>query len=115
MKKKFLDSFLGKTILITITYVLYWLVFYGSWFIMPEEWFMEYGHNNYLSKNNIILILLFFIIPLLSFFIPYFLKKIFAINKTFLYILHILLILLSVALFLILAAFSAISNFSSIG
>ena len=100
MENRFSRSFLGKTILIASTYILYWLIFYGSWFIMPERWFLEYDSEIYKIQNNIIFVLLFVIIPILSFFIPHYISKKIQINKKLLYLLHIILIIFSLWLFL---------------
>lgn len=98
------DKWWGKTVFILLTYVIFWCVFYGSWFLVPDS-----DHNS--DINAILPIILFLgLIPLLSFFIPYFIKKLFTINKAFLYFLHILILLISTALFFLLLAMSAFSH-----
>ena len=89
------DKWWRKTVFIFLTYVLYWCIFYGSWFVMPSEWFNQ---NSDLS-GIIFLIYLCILVPITSFFIPYLFKKTFEVNKVFLYILHIVVIIFSAALF----------------
>ncbi len=112
MKNTFLETWFGKTILIAFTYIIYWLVFYGSWFLMPEEWFLEYDHSNYVIKTNVIFALLFLIIPIFSYFIPHYLSKKIQVNKIILYIIHTVLILVSLWLFLHFALTLAFKHFS---
>ena len=100
------DTWWGKTIFIVLIYSLYWCVFYGSWLIVPREYFDK---NTGLS-GILFLILNVIIVPAISFFIPHFIKKLFQINKFFLYILHIFLILFALGLFLYIGIFIALSN-----
>ncbi len=102
------DKWWGKTIFIILTYVLYWCIFYGSWFLIPYD---SFNKNTDIS-GILFLIYSFIIIPILSFFIPYFIKKILNINKIFLYILHIFLILLSVWFFIHVSLIIAFKHFS---
>ena len=104
------DKWWGKTIFIVLTYILYWCIFYGSWFLMPDEWFLEHNHRTHQFFIFLFIFFLFVLLPILSFFIPSFIKKTFKINKIFLYILHVFLIIISIALFLIFTIFSAFSN-----
>lgn len=84
-------------IFIVLIYTLYWCVFYGVWFLIPYDFF--YKRN--IEINEIVFLGFFCVlIPVLSFFIPHLIKKTFSINKIFLYIMHVFLILLSIALFL---------------
>jgi len=39
------DKWWRKTVFIFLTYVLYWCIFYGSWFVMPSEWFNQNSVN----------------------------------------------------------------------
>lgn len=100
------DKWWGKTIFILVLYFLYWFIFYGSWVLMPNEWFEK---NTDLS-GILFLIYIFLIVPSISFFIPPFIKKIFSINKIVLYLIHIFFVLLSIAIFLFIAIISAVSN-----
>ena len=105
------ETWWGKTIFIILVYVFYWFLFYGFWFIIPPEYF---DHNTDIS-GILFLAFNFIIIPVISFFIPYFLIRLFTIDKTFLYVLHVFLVLLSLGIFSTLAVISAFSNFTSIG
>ncbi len=109
---KFLETWFGKTVYIISIYVIYWVVFYGSWFLMPEEWFREYDSEFFTVKSNLIFILLFLIIPILSFFIPHCISRKVQINKKLLYFIHIVLIILSILLFLHIGLTIAFKNWS---
>src|ERR1035437_10698745 len=90
------DKWWGKTIFIILTYALFWFIFYGSWFLIPQEFF-----NNDNNLNVVLfLFYIFIIVPILSFYIPKFIKKLFLINKIILYSLHIFLIILSLSIFM---------------
>jgi hypothetical protein len=101
------DKWWGKTIVTVLTYVIYWCVFYGSWLIMPKYWF----DKNSDFSGILFLIYLFILVPIISFLIPKFFRKTFKINKIFLYIFHVFMILLSIALFLFLGIIIAFSHF----
>lgn len=105
------DKWWGKTIFIILIYPIFWCIFYGSWFLLPDELFLERNSSSYQSLRIFVLLLIFILIPILSFFIPYIIKKTFKINKVFLYILHIVLVIFSVGLFVILSLVSALHNF----
>ena len=98
------DKWWGKTIFIILTYVLYWCTFYASLLFLPN--------SDYNTEVDTILPFVFVLVfvPILSFFIPYFLKKIFNINKVLLYFLHIFFILLSIILFLFISIGAAVSH-----
>ena len=72
----------------------------------------------FLSKNSVssdyygylVAIFLFILVPILSFFIPYIIKKTFKINKVFLYIFHIITIVFSILLFFHIALTISISH-----
>lgn len=98
------DKWWGKTIFVALIYIIYWWIFYGIWFLIPERFF---DHNSNLS-GLLFLIYLCVLVPIVSFFIPHFIKKVFS-TRHF-YLLHILLIILGLVLFLALAAISAFSH-----
>lgn len=100
------DRWWGKTIFIIVTYVLFWCVFYGLIFFIPEHFFETYNIQGYVT-----LIYALVLIPLLSFFIPPFIKNTIVINKVILYILHIIFVIASIVLFLAMLAFFALQNF----
>ena len=102
------DKWWGKTIFIILTYILYWCVFYGSWFLIPYDFFYFHG----IEISQIVFILFYLVvIPGISFFIPYLIKKTFQINKIFLYTLHICIILLSLWLFVHIGLLDAFKHF----
>ena len=104
------DKWWGKIIFTVLIYVLYWCIFYGSWFLLPDEFFLSKNSISSDFYGYLIAIFLFLFIPILSFFIPYLIKKTFKINKIFLYILHIVLIIFSILLFLHIALTISISH-----
>lgn len=104
------DKWWGKTLFVVLIYVLYWCIFYGSWFLIPDKLFLEHESNSYQVLQIFVLLLIFIFIPAISFFIPSIIRKTFKINKIFLYILHVILIILSIALFLIFMIFAALHN-----
>lgn len=102
------DKLWGRIIFITLIYILYWVTFYGSWFLIPRELF---GYNTNLS-GILFILYIFIVVPLISVFIPYFIKKIFYISKSLLYFLHIFLIILSIILFMTIGILISLSHFS---
>jgi len=106
------DKWWGKTVFIVLIYMLYWCIFYGIWFLIPYNFFYERN-----IEINQWLFLSFFclLIPIISFLIPHFIKKLFKINKTSLYILHIFLILLSIIIFFYIGIIIAFSHFHILG
>ena len=102
------DKWWGKTIFFISIYILYWCVFYGSWFLIPYDYF----YNRNIEINQLVFLFFFCAFsPLISFFIPFLIKKLFSINKFLLYFLHIILILISLALFLHIGLIIAFSHF----
>jgi len=101
------DKWWGRIITIILVYIFYWSIFYGAWLIIPNQ----HPDNNTDFWSNVFLVYIFIIVPLISFYIPHFIKKLFNINNIFLYCLHIFLIILSAGLFFVIAAISALSNF----
>jgi len=102
------ETWWGKVVFIIVTYIAYWLVFYGSWFMIPYDFFYI---RNIEINQWIFLIIFCFIIPIISFYIPYNINNIFKINKTFLYSLHVLLIVMSLVLFFYFGLTIAFSHF----
>ncbi len=100
------DKWWGKAIFMLLTYSIYWCVFYGSPFLIPESFFTE---NNIPGFITIIYALL--VIPTLSFVLVRFYKKIFVINPAILYVIHSVFILMSLYLFFIFLIIGAINNF----
>ncbi len=100
------ETWWGKTLFIACVYVLYWLVFYGSWFLIPSSYF---DRNSDLSGLMFIIYIIIFV-PLISFSIPYVIRKVFSINAIFTYVLHLILIILSVYLFIKIGLSIAFSN-----
>ncbi len=105
------DKWWGKTIFIILIYPIYWCVFYGLFLIIPREWFLvrENSTSNFLGYS--LAFLLFVLVPILSFYIPYVIKKTFKINKVFLYILHVVLVIISILLFMGIGLVMALNNF----
>lgn len=104
------DKWWGKTIFIILIYALYWCVFYWSLFLIPNIFFEKYQIPGYITLFYAILL-----IPLLSFLIPHYIKKLFIINKIFIYIFHVFVVLLFIGLFIFMLAFYALHNFQMLG
>jgi len=104
------DKWWGKTIFVILTYAVFWCVFYGSWFLLPEDYFES--HN--ISMNEwVFLFITVVLVPIISFLLlPRFIKKVFYIKNSFLYILHTIFILISLFLFFFLLITEALKNFS---
>ena len=99
------DKWWGKTIFIVLIYLLYWCIFYGSTLLIPNS-------NSNTDFNAILPFLyIFIIVPIISFLVPLIILKIFKINKVFLYILHIVLIVFMAISFFIIVVFFAFNNF----
>ncbi len=106
---KFLETWFGKIIYIILIYVVYWVVFYGSWFLIPYDFFYERG----IDINPILFISIYMVlIPIISFFIPHYISRKVQINKKLLYLIHIVLIILSILLFLHIGLTIAFKNWS---
>lgn len=104
-----IDKWWGKTIFVVLTYVVFWCVFYGSAFLMPDTWFSE--ASNYSPLYFLLFkIYVFLVVPLISFVIPKLIRKLFKINSIFLYSLHIFLLILCVVAFLFKLFLEAFSN-----
>lgn len=102
------DNWPGKTIFIVLLYGVFWLIFYGCWFLIPQRYF---NSNNDLTYF-LFLLYIFIIVPFLSFYIPPYILKTFEINKKLLYFIHIFLVIVFLILFLGLSIISALSHFS---
>ncbi len=109
MQEKYSNGLWGKIGLITVTYIFYWLVFYGSWFLIPYDFFDQRG----IEVNPLLFISIYFLlIPIISFLIPHYLNKKIKIKKMLLYSLHLVLIIFSVLLFIHFGLTTAFKNWS---
>ena len=108
LQKKFhTDRWWGKTLFIVLVYVIFWCVFFGGLLLIPNEYFE--GNN---VSSYPVLFYVFAFVPLISFFVPPFIKKMFHFNNIGLYTLHIFLIVLSLFIFVQIVFAIAWSNFS---
>ena len=98
------DKWWGKSIFIFLIYALYWCVFYGLPFLIPDSFFEEY------RIGFIMFVFFFILVPYLSFIFRNFVNKKFNLNISILT--HLFLLLLSVCIFLYFTITSALSNFS---
>ncbi len=96
----------GRFLFIVVLYAFFWLVFYGTWLIMPERWFE--GSNQ--DWETLFFVYIFILVPIVSFKIPKFLNRTFSFNKRKLYVAHVLVLLLMVMLFLSIAVLQALNN-----
>ncbi len=93
------DKWWGKTIFIILTYIVFWCIFYGSSFLLPVR----------LEGSNSLDLYFLILVPLISFVIPGFLKKIFGTRKIYLYLIHILLLPILWYVFYVLTVFRSLS------
>ena len=100
------DKWWGKIIFIGFVYIIYWLIFYGSWFSIPDRYF---DHNTEVT-GILFIIYIFIIVPSISFLIPPSVGKVFPIKNSIIYPLHIFLIILSIAIFLAIGITVAFSH-----
>jgi|GEM_PF-1522454 len=103
------NTWWGKVVFITLFYFVYWFLFYGVWVFLPRGWFLEKIVESG-DLGYVLAFFLFILLPILSFIIPFIIKKTFRINKAFLYSLHVFLILLSIYIFIVLGVMRAFSN-----
>ena len=90
------DKWWGKAILIVLTYIIYWCVFYGAWIIITNNW-QEADFNIYGQFISFSLIFLYIFLPILTFFIfPKFFKKYLIQNANFI---NLIFVILSLVLF----------------
>ena len=91
------DRILGRMFFIILTYVIFWCVFYGSWLFFSNTWDIA-DYDIYHNIISIILLLLYIIIPILSFvFFPRFFKKILIIKNP--YVTNLIFMILSLSVF----------------
>lgn len=100
------DKWWGGGGLIFISYLIYILIFY---FLAP---LLLSVLSNFNFGGVFILIFLFIIAPIVSFFIPKFFIKIFKVNKVLLYVLHSILIIVIPFVFLWVMMILAFSHWS---
>lgn len=103
--KKFFhtDKWWGKTIFVVITYIIFWCVFYGSLFLIPDSFFEIYNIPGFITIIYAILI-----VPFISFY----LNKFFQLKKNIFYIINTIFIILSLMLFFAFLIIGAINNYS---
>lgn len=102
-----LDLALGRVVFITLHYALYWWIFYGIWFIIPYETF-----NALIVKySKLAPYYLFGVVPLISFLIPYNIRRFIKINPWLIYILHVILIALALFLFFLFSILIIYKNY----
>src|SRR3989344_9259862 len=101
------DKWWGRTIFIILTYAVFLCVCYGVLFI-PARLFGDSSFGQVIFFSYV-----FVLVPIISFLLlPRFIKKIFYIKNSFLYILHTIFILISLFLFFFLLITQALKNFS---
>jgi hypothetical protein len=101
------DKWWGKGIFIIVTYSIFWLVFYGALFFIPEDFFESYNVSSFVTLLYSLLI-----VPLLSLYLLKFFQIFSPIKKNILYIIHSFFILISFFVFFSLVIFGAIQNYS---
>lgn len=100
------SSWWRKVFITTIGYVLFWLVFYGLPFLIPDDFFEVHNITGLLTIFYILVI-----VPWLSFFMFKLFKNKFLFNKNYFLILHIFYLLCSTALFFSFLIVGALRNF----
>lgn len=97
----FKSTWYGKTTLILLAYTIFWFIFYGSYFLIPEDYFDSVFTPDYISNlSNLIIPYIFFIVPILSFFMAKFLKSFFKIRYMYLINLLLLIILVLITIYI---------------
>lgn len=99
------DRWWGKTIFIILIYIIFWLVFYGGLFLIPDDFF-----NNYIP-GFITLFYVIIFLPSISFFLIKLFKKMFFVGKYF-YFIHIFFIAISLLSFGIIFLISAYYSYN---
>jgi len=102
-----LDKWWGNVVFVSLHYLLFWWLFYGIWFLLPYKSFV------YLVTNftKIAPYYIFGLAPIISFILPYNIKKFVKINSVLLYLLHLLLIAGAVFLFFLFAVLIIYKNY----
>jgi len=100
------DKWWGRSLLIAFLYIIYWIVFY---IIIP---FIILVIQNFNFGGIILFLFLLILAPMLSFYIPKTLLKIFNGNKYLIYGIHIILIILPIFLYLLLILMAIKNGFS---
>jgi hypothetical protein len=95
MQENKITSWWGKAALIILIYIIWWLVFYGSFFLFSEG---SISTSSELIKS-ILKIWLFGVVPIVSFILPYKFSKVTTVKSTSLYIMHIIYVIFSLVLF----------------
>lgn len=103
-----LETLLGRVVFSALIYLLFWWIFYGIWFLLPYSTF-DYLVVNFTQKAPYYL---FGIVPLISLFIPYFLRKTCRINIIVLSLLHIVLLVGSAFLFFFFSILTIYKNYT---
>lgn len=102
-----LDKWWGNVLFVSLYYLLFWWIFYGVWFLLPYKTF------SYLvtSFAKIAPYYIFGLAPLISFLLPYSIKKFVRINVILLGILHVVLVIGSIFLFFLLSVMTIYKNY----
>ncbi|MBP6866472.1 MAG: hypothetical protein KBC12_02945 [Candidatus Pacebacteria bacterium] len=94
---------LARVLAVAGVYILFWCVFYGSQIILPKSWAIYIG-----QKTGIFMpIYIFAIVPLISFFIPVYVVRHMKTKPWVTYLMHVILIIVSIAVFFALSLLRA--------
>lgn len=96
---------------VVISYISFWCIFYGIFFVVPEKFFA----NSSDKTSALYLFYVFILVPGLSFFIPYLVQKKIHVKLFLLYFFHTVVVLLCAALFFVYTILNAFSNGSFLG
>jgi len=92
------DKWWGKTVFIILTYIVFWFVTYGIWILGFVPDFLEHDSS---IGGWISFIYFFAIIPVLSFLLVFYYKRITGIKLFYLIFLNILFIIVALSTFVI--------------
>lgn len=103
-----LDTWWGRITFMMLSYLSFWWIFYGVWFLIP------YRSFNYIVLNfsKIAPYYLFGLIPVLSLILPYHIRKYIKIHPVWMYILHIIIITSSLFFFFLFAVMTIYKNYT---
>ena len=99
------DRWWGKTIFVALVYSLFWIIFYGGLFLIPDDFY-----NNYIPGFVTLFYVIIFL-PAISFLLIKLFKNIFLGGRYF-YFIHISFIIISICIFWIVFLISAYNNYN---
>ncbi|MEK7588602.1 MAG: hypothetical protein AAB438_02170 [Patescibacteria group bacterium] len=91
------EKWWGKMLFSVLLYVSFWLVFFGFFLLFP----IDVLRNISEKAGKFISIYTLALVPIISFFLPVFIRKVFPIRRIIIYPIHIVMIPIFIVLFFI--------------